>query len=81
MSIGVANGRKRKCLIMSLENNGEIVIDFGRPKDIIMNFYKQLFGSERQSNIILHSDLWKQNSKVTLEELTKPFTLKEWYTV
>ena len=40
VSAGVANGRKRKCLIMSLENNGEIVTDFGRPKDMITNFYK-----------------------------------------
>lgn len=77
---GVANGRKRKCLSKSLEDNGDIVTDIGKLKDMITKFYKKLFGSERQSNIRLHSDLWKQNSKVTMEEnveLTKPFTLKE----
>lgn len=65
---GVANKRKTKCLIRSLEDNGEIVTEVGKLKDLITSFYKNLFGSKRQSNVRLHSDIWKQNSKITIKE-------------
>jgi len=76
---GVANKRKTKCLIRSLEDNGDIVTEVGKLKDLITSFYKNLFGSKRQSNVRLHSDIWKQNSKITIkenEELTKPFSVR-----
>jgi hypothetical protein len=75
---GVANGRKRKCLIRSLEDNGEVISETGDLMVHITNYYKNMFGSERQSTIRLHQDLWDPNSKIYAEEneeLTKPFTV------
>lgn len=77
---GVANGRKRKCLIRSLQDNGEVISETGDLMVHITNYYKNLFGSERQSTIRLHQDLWDPNSKISVEEneeLTKPFTVTE----
>lgn len=78
---GIANGRKRKCMIRSLEDeDGRVIIDSAKLRTHITNFYKQLFGSERQSNIRIHPDMWQDSSKVSWEEnqeLTKPFTMGE----
>lgn len=77
---GVANGRKRKCMIRSLEDNGEMITEMEALKEHITNYYKRLFGSERQTSIRLQEDLWVSSSKITTEEneeLIKPFSLQE----
>jgi len=77
---GVANGRKRKCMIRSLEENGEVITETESLKTHITKYYKNLFGSEPQSKIRLDPNIWGEDNRVTVEEneeLTKPFTLKE----
>jgi mannosylglycoprotein endo-beta-mannosidase len=77
---GIANGRKRKCQINSLEDDGDIISGTEALQLHITNFYKKLFGSEPQPKISLDADLWDEYSKVSEEDnnyLTKPFTLAE----
>ncbi|XP_066396066.1 uncharacterized protein [Miscanthus floridulus] len=77
---GIANGRKRKCMIRSLEEDEEVLTETESLKIHITNYYKKLFGSEPQSNIRLDPNLWSEDFRITMEEneeLTKPFTLKE----
>lgn len=77
---GIANGRKCKCLIRSLEDNGTLISAMDQLQEHITSFYKNLFGSETQSKLRLHPSLWKESSKVSMEEneeLTKPFSMEE----
>lgn len=77
---GIANGRKRKCLIRSLEDEGSIITEANELKAHITDYYKRLFGSEGQSKLKLHPDTWKDNLNINDEdnaELTKPFTMGE----
>jgi hypothetical protein len=52
---GLANGRKRKCMIKSLEDGDAIITETEQLKKHITDYYKMLFGSEDPSRIHLHN--------------------------
>lgn len=77
---GIANGRKRKCMIKSLEDKGVMILESEALQAHITGYYKSIFGSEPASTFKLHHDLWRDDMKVSLadnEALTKPFTMDE----
>ena len=57
--MGVANGRKRKCLIKSLVDGDRLIEEKEELKKYITDFYKGLFGSERDPRIKLGEDFWR----------------------
>jgi hypothetical protein len=55
---GIANGRRRKCSIFTLETEGTEIFD---PKELrvhIEGYYKQLFDREEMGEIKLKEDVW-----------------------
>ena len=56
---GIANGRKRKYLIKSLDGGGVMISEPEALQAHITDFYKRLFGSELASTFRLHSGLWR----------------------
>jgi hypothetical protein len=67
-----ANGRRRKKIIVSLANHGEI----RSQEDIMMhatNFYKNLFGSQPLwfGNLNLSADFWNNRHTLSEEERDK----------
>jgi hypothetical protein len=76
----MANKRRRKKHIVSLEGpNGE-VNDTEGMIDIAVNYYKQLFGSENMMDINLSSDFWNPIELVSdarNSELDKEFSEEE----
>ena len=75
-----ANGRKRKTLIKSLEEEGRVISDPVELRQHIDAYYKKLFGREQTEDIHLIEDLWQEQQKVSdeeNEELIKPFTWEE----
>jgi len=76
----IANARKRKNIIMYL-NDGDSIID--GDDDLIQHvtsYYKELFGPAAGNIFQIDPDLWEEREKVTNdenEELTKPFTEEE----
>jgi hypothetical protein len=76
----VANGRKKKCSIFSLEVNGAEIRDLEAIRTHVENFYKDLFGPETEGEIQLGENLWMDEGRLMEEEaldLVRPFTLKE----
>jgi hypothetical protein len=77
---GVANGRKRKCTIFSLEDNGIEIRDPAAIRMHVDNFYKNLFGAEVEGEISLGGNFWENKGRLTDEEaleLVRPFSLTE----
>lgn len=77
---GVANGKKRKCTIKSLEEGENMITEMEQLKKHVTDFYKKLFGGEETPGIHLSEDFWEADDKLTEEdrrELTKPFTMVE----
>ena len=75
-----ANGRKRKTLIKSLEEEGRGISGPVELRQHIDAYYKMLFGREQTEDIHLIEDLWQAHQKVSdeeNEELIKPFTWEE----
>jgi hypothetical protein len=76
----IANGRKKKCTIFSLEHENREIRDPEEMKDHIESYYKELFGPEEDSQMSLGNDFWIERRRLADEEalaLIKPFTLKE----
>ncbi|RLN39154.1 hypothetical protein C2845_PM01G41450 [Panicum miliaceum] len=76
----IANGRKRKCTIKSLEDGGEIISKTEQLKKLITDYYKQLFGSTEPTNIHLQDDIWSEQGGVSEEDnqnLIREFTMTE----
>jgi mannosylglycoprotein endo-beta-mannosidase len=77
---GVANGRKKKCAIFSLEEEGREIRDPAELKTHVEAYYKELFGKEPEGSISLEGDFWAERGRLSQEEaqeLIRPFTLKE----
>jgi hypothetical protein len=55
---GVANGRRRKCNIFSLEIDDGELSDMKLLRTHIERYYKDLFGKEERGQIRLREDLW-----------------------
>lgn len=77
---GIANGRKRKSTILSLEDEGRQIEDPAELKQHIYQYYKNLFGAEVPPKIFLSNDMWTNEGRLTKEEsehITRPFTMVE----
>lgn len=61
----VANQRRRKKKVVSLEGPDGIVHDTPSMLQIAVDFYKNLFGAEPRLDINLDSDFWEQEDLVT----------------
>jgi hypothetical protein len=76
----VANQRKRKKTIASLEDNGVLLEDNSSMINHAMNSYKTLFGREPRNNISLGDDFWEEGDNITTGEneiLEPDFTEEE----
>jgi hypothetical protein len=75
-----ANGRKRKCAIISLEDETGQVTDPIGIQRIIYAFYRGLMGSEEPKALCLHQNIWSANMRVSAQEnedLLRSFTAEE----
>ena len=75
---GVANGRKKKCTIFSLEDNSQTITGKEGLRKHIEEYYKQLFGKKNNNDLSLNMDIWRDQGSLTTEEaqsLIKPFTM------
>jgi hypothetical protein len=61
----MANKRRRKKQIVSLEGPDGVVNDTEGMIGIAVNYYKQLFGSENMMDINLSSDFWNPSELVS----------------
>jgi mannosylglycoprotein endo-beta-mannosidase len=76
----VANGRRRKKSILSLNHEGECLTDPDKIQTMIYDFYKKLFGSQPTRRVFLAEGAWLNHGRLTPEEnevLLRPFTLEE----
>jgi hypothetical protein len=76
----IANGKKRKNTIFSLQGEGGVVEGDENLVSLATNFYKELFGPSTDHNIPLNLNLWGLAEKVSDNEnglLCKPFSESE----
>jgi hypothetical protein len=77
----VANQRRRKKKIISLQNREGVEVDSPQEMlDVAVEFYKTLFGKEENIDIELDNDFWGSDDLVTEEEnclLDQPFSEEE----
>ena len=76
----VANGRKRRKAIMSLEHEGGTITEPSQIQEAIYTYYKQLFGKSHQRKVSLTTEVWENSRKLTEEDnelLCRPFTEEE----
>ena len=76
----MANGRKRKKTILSLEHEGSVVTNPSDIQGVIYSYYKQLFGKKAPRTVSLAEDCWRSSgglSGADNTELTKPFSEEE----
>jgi hypothetical protein len=76
----VANGKKRKNTIFSMEGEEQELLDTEKILEHATNYYKTIFGPSEKSSFTLSSSLWGPNSCVSQEEnhnLVAPFTQEE----
>jgi hypothetical protein len=77
---GIANGRKRKCIIKALVEEDTVLEDKEELKEHITNFYKKLFGREPDPKVRLGEDFWKVTGRLEESDnmwLTRPFSMSE----
>jgi hypothetical protein len=53
-----ANGRKRKCAILSLSSDQGVITDPGDIQELIYDFYRNLMGAEEPNLLSTVQDLW-----------------------
>ena len=76
----IANGKKRKNTIFSLQHEGESIEEDGKILEHATAYYKDLFSPAEKPLFKLSTDTWDEQEKVTKEEndsLCRPFTLDE----
>jgi hypothetical protein len=56
----LANGRRRRKLIVSLEDGDNVLSEIEDLKSHITSFYKNLFGSELDPVVHLNEDAWQE---------------------
>jgi hypothetical protein len=72
-----ANGRKRKCAILSLSSDHGIVTAKGAIQELIYTFYRDLMGAEEPKLLSTHQDMWPVQQRVSAQEnedLMRSFT-------
>jgi hypothetical protein len=73
----IANGRRRKKMILSIEDGERILTQDGEIREHILRFYKDLFGSVPDPEIHLGLDMWEGIRRVSSEDnimLLQPFS-------
>lgn len=76
----VANGRRRKKMILNLEEEGRQIVDPKEIQDIIYSFYKKLFGYQPERRVRLADRVWEVSGRLSEGDnvrLTRPFTEEE----
>jgi hypothetical protein len=76
----VANGRRRKKIITSLQEGGVVVEGVEEIKKVVTEYYKKLFGSVPAPDIHLSEDVWPEGRKISSAEneaLTADFSDEE----
>jgi hypothetical protein len=76
----VAYGRKHKCTIFALEDEGLTISDPGKLRDHVESFYKKMFGREERGERRLEENFWENCGSLSEHEadsLVKPFSEKE----
>lgn len=76
----IANGRKRKASILSLEDDSRLITENEELREHITQYYKQLFRREVDASVHLAEDVWVDDERVSQQEnqaLCRPFSLKE----
>jgi mannosylglycoprotein endo-beta-mannosidase len=76
----IANGRKRKNTIISLEKDGNIIEGDENLLNHATEYYANLFGPEEEHNIHIDSSLWAELAQVTDHDnplLCSPFSESE----
>jgi hypothetical protein len=76
----VANGRRRKKSIVSLNHGGSEIKDQKAIREAIYKYYKKLFGSQPKRTVSLAEGACSQHYILSYEDnevLLKPFTLAE----
>ena len=74
----VANGRRRKTSILSLEDEGLIIEDDVMLHNHVNEYYRMLFGKEHVSPVKINSDTSRNEGRISEEEsieLSKPFLM------
>jgi hypothetical protein len=76
---GAASGRRRKCTVFCLEEEGVEIREPRQIRNHVEKFYKDLFGAKERGGINLGGSFWGVNTLTNAEaaELTKPFAMKE----
>lgn len=77
----VANGKKRKNTILSLQCEDRIIEEDDKLLEHATAFYKTLFGPEKEDRMKLDPQCWAEEEKVNGEEnkcLTDKFTEEQW---
>jgi hypothetical protein len=75
-----ANGRKRRCAILSLVTDNGTVVDKDKIKELIYSFYINLMGSEEPRVLWLQEGTWTQEQMVSAVEneiLLRSFSQEE----
>jgi mannosylglycoprotein endo-beta-mannosidase len=73
----IANGRKRKNIMITLERNGELIEENENLLNHATEYYTELFGPKTDHDIHIEQSLWDELSHVSDEEnhkLCKPFS-------
>lgn len=76
----IANGRKRKNTVISLEKDGEIIEGDENLLKHATEYYTELFGPEQTHDIHIEQSVWDELecvSDIENQELCKPFSEKE----
>jgi hypothetical protein len=63
-----ANGRKRKCVILSLTSEQGVITDPGAIQELIYSFYRSLMGAEEPKLVCSVQDLWPAHQCVSAQE-------------
>jgi hypothetical protein len=63
-----ANGRKRKCAILSLSADQGVIMDPGAIQELIYEFYRNLMGAEEPKILSTVQDLWPAHQCVSAQE-------------
>ena len=76
----MANGKKRKNTIFSIQKDGVEIEDLDMILDLAINYYKDLFGHSGRSDIKLQQGCWTNEEKISQtesENLCKNFDMEE----
>jgi hypothetical protein len=76
----VANGRRRKCKIIFLEDGDNRITEQGELVVHINDFYRKLFGMEKRGTVRMSESMWQNSGRLSAwqkEDLIRLFTLQE----